>query len=142
MEFKQTSSTFPFVGHRLVFHILSAEGDLKDIYAVRSKYTPSFSGDDAHKNEIYKTMDEMKDIIRNLKNEAIHDSPLGYRGNIVFFFTDFHFPLYDSDHVESNGIRDLLGEYGFEDHGEKWTEIESSLENKRALLLSNIVNEI
>ena len=142
LEFKQTSSTFPFVGHRLVFHILSAEGDLKDIYAVRSKYTPSFSGDDAHKNEIYKTMDEMKDIIRNLKNEAIHDSPLGYRGNIVFFFTDFHFPLYDSDHVESNGIRDLLGEYGFENHGEKWAEIESSVENKEFTLITGLFNTL
>ena len=141
LEFKQSYRTFPFVGHRLVFHILSAEGDLKDIYAVRSKYTPSFSGNDTHKNEIYKTMAEMKDILRDLKDEEIHKSD-GYRGNIIFFFTDFHFPLYDSGHPESNGLRDLLEEYGFENHADKWAVIESSDENKNFTLVTGLFNTL
>ena len=137
LTFKQSSFTFPFVGHRLVFHILSAEGDLKDIFAVRSKYTPSFNDD---RDQIYKTMDEMKEILRDLKNEPIQEQ--GYRGNIVFFFTDFHFPMYDIDHPESNGIRELLEEYGFENHAEKWAEIESTAANKEFTLITGLFNTI
>ena len=135
LQYKQSAFTYPFVGHRLVFHILSAEGDLKDIFAVKSKYTPSFNDD---RDEIYKTMAEMKEILRNLEDEPIHKQ--GHRGNIVFFFTDFHFPLYDPEHPDSNGIRELLGEYGFENHAEKWTDIESNEANKEFTLITGLFN--
>ena len=86
-------------------------------------------------------MAEMKDILRDLKHEEIHKSD-GYRGNIVFFFTDFHFPLYDPGHPESNGLRDLLEEYGFENHANKWAVIESSDENKNFTLVTGLFNTL
>ena len=135
LQYKQSAFTYPFVGHRLVFHILSAEGDLKDIFAVKSQYTPSFND---HRDEIYKTMAEMKEILRSLEDEPINQQ--GHRGNIVFFFTDFHFPLYDPDHLESNGIRELLAEYGFENHDAAWADIESSEANKEFTLITGLFN--
>ena len=41
------------VGNRLVFHILSAEGDLKDIFAIDTEYTPKFQDEDRNKESLY-----------------------------------------------------------------------------------------
>ena len=54
------------VGHRMVFHILTAEGDLKDIYAIPTEYTPMWGNGDVRDN-IYKSLEEMTAIISNLQ---------------------------------------------------------------------------
>ena len=54
------------VGHRMVFHILTAEGDLKDVYAIPTEYTPMWGNGDVRDN-IYKSLEEMSAIISNLQ---------------------------------------------------------------------------
>ena len=58
------------VGHRMVFHILTAEGDLKDVYAIPTEYTPMWGNGDVRDN-IYKSIEEMSAIISNLQVRAL-----------------------------------------------------------------------
>ena len=57
------------VGHRMVFHILTAEGDLKDVYAIPTEYTPMWGNGDS-RDDIYKTVAEMTVILSNLQVRA------------------------------------------------------------------------
>ena len=57
------------VGHRMVFHILTAEGDLKDVYAIPTEYTPMWGNGD-NRDDIYKTVAEMTVILNNLQVRA------------------------------------------------------------------------
>ena len=57
------------VGHRMVFHILTAEGDLKDVYAIPTEYTPMWGNGDS-RDDIYKSVAEMTVILNNLQVRA------------------------------------------------------------------------
>ena len=57
------------VGHRMVFHILTAEGDLKDVYAIPTEYTPMWGNGDI-RDDIYKSLAEMAVILSNLQVRA------------------------------------------------------------------------
>ena len=61
--FEQHKASRPMAGHRLVFHILSAEGDIKDIFAIGSEFTPKWGNGD-YRDDIYKTAAEMATILR------------------------------------------------------------------------------
>ena len=61
--FEQYKASRPMAGHRLVFHILSAEGDIKDIFAIGSEFTPKWENGD-YRDDIYKTAAEMATILR------------------------------------------------------------------------------
>ena len=54
----------------MIFHILTAEGDLKDVYAIPTEYTPMWGNGDVRDN-IYKSLEEMSAIISNLQVRAL-----------------------------------------------------------------------
>ena len=64
------------VGHRMVFHILTAEGDLKDVYAIPTEYTPMWGNGDS-RDDIYKSVQEMSVILNGLQGWAYHFPVLG-----------------------------------------------------------------
>ena len=53
----------------MVFHILTAEGDLKDVYAIPTEYTPMWGNGDS-RDDIYKSVAEMTVILSNLQVRA------------------------------------------------------------------------
>ena len=66
------------VGHRMVFHILTAEGDLKDVYAIPTEYTPMWGNGDV-RDDIYKSLAEMAVILSNLQVRAYNLASNGGR---------------------------------------------------------------
>ena len=66
------------VGHRMVFHILTAEGDLKDVYAIPTDYTPMWGNGDV-RDDIYKSLAEMAVILSNLQVRAYNLASNGRR---------------------------------------------------------------
>ena len=64
------------VGHRMVFHILTAEGDLKDVYAIPTDYTPMWGNGDV-RDDIYKSIEEMAAILSNLQVRAYNLTLIG-----------------------------------------------------------------
>ena len=66
------------VGHRMVFHILTAEGDLKDVYAIPTEYTPLWGNGDV-RDDIYKSLAEMAVILSNLQVRAYNLASNGRR---------------------------------------------------------------
>ena len=63
--FEQYKASRPMAGHRLIFHILSAEGDIKDIFAIGSEFTPKWGNNDS-RDDIYKTPAEMTTYLRTV----------------------------------------------------------------------------
>ena len=66
------------VGHRMVFHILTAEGDLKDVYAIPTEYTPLWGNGDV-RDKIYKSVEEMAVILSTLQVRAYNLASNGRR---------------------------------------------------------------
>ena len=59
------------VGHRMVFHILTAEGDLKDVYAIPTEYTPLWGNGDS-RDDIYKTVAETRNRNARVLMYSVH----------------------------------------------------------------------
>ena len=66
----------------MVFHILTAEGDLKDVYAIPTEYTPMWGNGDS-RDDIYKSVAEMTVILNNLQVRANREKAdsLSYSAN-------------------------------------------------------------
>ena len=69
LSFQQLKNTKPMVAHRLVFHILTAEGDLKDTFAIASEYTPKWGNGDV-RDDIYKSIPWMTEYLKGLKDRG------------------------------------------------------------------------